>query len=82
MASAAVLMGHGDRFGEAVLLEALKGEDRHSRIDAFLELAEHPTKKLVPDLQNTIEAEHDAMAKFIMRRALKNAQKKLQEYEL
>ena len=81
LATASVLMSHGDRSGEPVLLELLKGEDRHFRIDAFLELAERPTKKLIPDLQNTIEKEKDTMARFVMKGALRNAQKKLEEYE-
>jgi|GEM_PF-3167979 len=81
LAAASVLMSHGDRSGEPVLLEMLKGEDRHFRIDSFLKLAEEPTKKIIPDLQNAIEAERDTMARFVMKRALRTAQKKLEEYE-
>lgn len=81
LASASVLMSHGDRSGESVLLELLKGENQHLRIDSFLKLAERPTKKLLPVLQNAIEQEKDAMARFVMKRALKKAQKKLEEYE-
>ena len=81
LAAASVLMSHGDRSGEPVLLEMLKREDIHFRIDSFLKLTEEPTKKIVPDLQSAIEAEHDTMARFVMKRALRNAQKKLEEYE-
>lgn len=81
LAAASVLMSHGDRSGEQVLLELLKGENQHLRIDSFLKLAERPTKKLIPDLQRAIEAEKDTMARFVMKRALKKAQQRLKEYE-
>ena len=81
LAAASVLMSHGDRSGEPALLEVLKGEDQHYRIDAFLELAERPTRKIIPDLQNAIDKEKSAMARFVMKGALRNAQKKLEDYE-
>lgn len=81
LASASVLMSHGDRSGEPVLLELLKGENQHLRIDSFLKLAERPTKKLIPQLQEALEKEKDTMARFVMKRALRKAQKKLEEYE-
>ena len=81
LAAASVLMSHGDRSGERILLELLKGEDLHFRLESFLKLTDVPTRKIVADLQNAIEKEKDMMARFVMKRALKKAQQKLQEYE-
>ena len=77
LAAAKVLMDQGDMSGQPALLEALKGEDKHFRIDSFLELAEKPTQGILPDLENAVNAEKDAMARFIMKRALREAQNKL-----
>ena len=77
LAAAKVLMDQGDTSGQPVLLEALKGEDKHFRIDSFLELAERPTKEILPSLENALRAEQDAMTRFIMKRSLKDARNKL-----
>ena len=77
LAAAKVLLEHGDRSGEAILLEALKDEGTHPRLDSFLALSENPTQEILRALQNASEVEKDAMIRFVMKRKLKEAQKKL-----
>lgn len=78
LAAAKVLLDYyRDTTGYSVLLEALRGEDKHFRIDSFLELAEKPTQEILPDLEKAVKNEKDAMARFVMKRALKDAKNKL-----
>ena len=77
LAAAKVLFEFGEPSGEEVLLEALKGEDLHHRLDSFIELSEKPNTNILRALQNAVESEQDAMARFVMKRNLKAARKKL-----
>ena len=77
LAAGKVLLDHGDPAGAATLLQALKGEDLHQQLDSFVALSEKPTKEVIEALQNCAEAEKDAMARFVMKRNLKAARRKL-----
>ena len=77
LAAAKVLWEDGDPSGEVILLEALKDKETHPRLDSFLALSENPTQEILIALQNASEVEKDAMIRFVMKRKLKEAQKKL-----
>jgi len=77
LAAGKVLFEFGEPSGEEALLEALKGEDLHHRLDSFIELSEKPNPNILEALQSAISAEKDAMVRFVMKRNLKQARKKL-----
>jgi len=79
LAAARVLLVYGDRSGEGVLLEALKGDDTRHRIDAFLALTGSLTEETVPTLEGALETEKNPMARYVMKRTLKKAIKKLKK---